>query len=238
MQPRPAVLVADGLDFYRTYLERVLTDGGFDVVTAGSCTAVRARLEEWEGRLDVALIDHALPGGGAAEILPPLRSQWSADVLPVLVLISTGPSVGSLELASLGVDGTLIKMAAPEHLAFRIRQLVAIPGSERRLSPRVTVDSPVCFDGDRLEGFGRLTDVSVGGLQIHTVGRLPQAGSLLQVSFVLPGDETVLTAAVRVLRTGRLRMAVTFDTLDQAARLAIQSHLARSLAESPSRRHV
>lgn len=77
-----SILVVDDDLMIRSYLEKVLTHDGHEVVTAENGEVALARIAERE--FDLALVDLKMPGLGGTDVLAALRVQ-SPDTVPIIL---------------------------------------------------------------------------------------------------------------------------------------------------------
>jgi two-component system nitrate/nitrite response regulator NarL len=127
---RTRILVADGLTVFRAAVHNVLArEHDFDVLEAASAPAVEALVGA--ERIDVALLDLALPPDGALPALELLRGAgaeviaWSFEPEAALVL----------EAIRAGASGYLAKDIAPQGL---VRSLRGVARGEAALSRELT----------------------------------------------------------------------------------------------------
>jgi DNA-binding response OmpR family regulator len=92
--PPPTILVVDDEQFIRTAFELYFETEGFQVLTAQDGETALRRLEEHKGRVDLIVLDLAMPGMHGLEVLRRIKDGDPA----VEVIIATG--CGSLEAAA------------------------------------------------------------------------------------------------------------------------------------------
>lgn len=128
------VLIGDDHRIVREGLKQVLADAPDVCVEAEAQTGPevldQVGLFGGKPRLDLVLLDIALPGLDGLEVLQRLRAQWPA--LPVLMLSTYPESQYAARCIKLGAGGYLNKSADPDRMLEAVR-LVA--GGGRYLSP-------------------------------------------------------------------------------------------------------
>jgi DNA-binding response OmpR family regulator len=98
---------------------------GFEVLHAGDVAGARAILASH--RLDAAILDLMVPGGGGYLVLETLRER--ADRIPVLIISARDRLDDRVEGLDRGADDYLVKPFAFTELAARVRALLRRPTS-------------------------------------------------------------------------------------------------------------
>lgn len=117
------LLVEDHMAF-RGALAFVLThEPDLEVVAqAGSVAEAREMLEgDLEGRLDVAVVDLALPDGDGRELIGELRR--SSPSISIVILSASIWAGSTDELVQEGADAVLEKVQSPSTIASEVRRL-------------------------------------------------------------------------------------------------------------------
>ena len=112
------VLIIDDDELVRQVTDLVLSNAGHDVTLAGD------GLEGWElfqrARVDLVLLDVAMPGLSGLELLKRLRRGSRRDTKVVMLTAKTDTATVA-EAKSLGVSGYLIKPFTPDTLLQRVK---------------------------------------------------------------------------------------------------------------------
>ncbi len=114
-----------------------LGQAGFEVDTAGSLAAGRARLAEQA--YDALVLDLMLPDGDGLQLCRELRAAGRTRQLPLLMLTARGEPTDRIVGLELGADDYLGKPFEPRELLARIKALL------RRASPQAADDDVLRF---------------------------------------------------------------------------------------------
>ena len=120
MTSKPIILVVDDDLPILVLMRSLLREFGFEAVTAEN--GAQALAEARARRPSVALIDRNMPGMTGDELIRTLRNEPGLDGLPILIL--SGESMSSAELAALGADGALLKPFDVTELIAQLRSYV------------------------------------------------------------------------------------------------------------------
>jgi DNA-binding NarL/FixJ family response regulator len=115
------VLIADDHAVVRRGLVQILEDEDDLVVAAKACTAGEVVGAIREHRVDVLVLDIAMPGGGGLEVLQQL--QGLRPDLPVLILSVYAEKQYAVRAVRAGAAGYLTKESIPEELVAAIRRV-------------------------------------------------------------------------------------------------------------------
>jgi DNA-binding NarL/FixJ family response regulator len=120
--PLKVMLVEDHTAFREAFAFVLASEQELEVIAqAGSLAEAREALDGGlEGRLDVALIDLALPDGDGTELIGELRR--SNPGIKVMVLSATIWPRRIDELLRVGVDAVLDKVESPTKIAREVRR--------------------------------------------------------------------------------------------------------------------
>ena len=156
---RESVLLVEDERETRSYLERQLTDDGFDVVAADR--GVRALELVERAAPDLVLLDVVLPDASGFELCRRLRQgepgrAWNRDV-PVIMVSERGDPVDRLRGFARGCDDYVVRPFVYEELVARMRAVLRrTSGNGRR--DRITVEE---IEIDRLSRMVRVAERSV-----------------------------------------------------------------------------
>lgn len=129
-----AVLVVEGEQAVRSFLEQQLTDDGFDVLSAERCGKALELLEA--ASPDLVLLDAVLPDASGFELCSRLRDgepgrSWNRDV-PVIIVSSRCDAVDRLRGFARGCDDYVAKPFVYEELVARMRAVLRRANGKRR----------------------------------------------------------------------------------------------------------
>jgi DNA-binding response OmpR family regulator len=159
-----ALLVAEPEPGARGFLERHLTEDGFDVVGTGAARELLALAER--AHPDLVLLNSALPDGSGLELCRRLREgepgrSWDRDV-PVILLGDDGTdALDRVRAFARGADDFVPKPFVYDELVARIRAVLrrtAPPLGDRLEAGEILVDRPtrrVSVDGERVQLAGK-----------------------------------------------------------------------------------
>jgi DNA-binding response OmpR family regulator len=114
-------LVVDADTTTRLRLRVLLRGEGFEVVEAATAADAATELDRLRDRLDLLVIDPALPDADGLEVLERLRA---ASEVPVLVLSGAESEARRVRALDLGADDVVLKPFLQGELAARVRALL------------------------------------------------------------------------------------------------------------------
>ncbi len=233
-QPRTILLIGfEPVEAARVAL--TLAEAGHRAHPAGSAHEAAAVLERVS--IDLTLVDLA---GAFAEVLGGIEAvRRGRPGTPLLAVgsVQTGAAMTDA-LRSLGLEGLIPRGASPQEMVFRVnRVLYAERLAASRVSPRVPVNIPACFDGIDGPAQGRVLNLSETGLFLAAEQCLPVNRSVT-VRFGLEAGADPITATCRVVWTNAggegqryfRGMGLQFLEMRPVSRAALQAFLARALA--------
>jgi uncharacterized protein (TIGR02266 family) len=120
-------------------------------------------------------------------------------------------------LAGLGVTAFISEHAAPAQILPALAPHLFPDNFNRRAGGRVPVAMPASFQAGATIAAARTHDLGRGGVAIRTLEPLP-LGTVLELTFRLPGSTRDITAAGRVAWSDRrVGMGVQFERLSAEA---------------------
>jgi two-component system response regulator AtoC len=125
--PRGTVLVVDDEARIRRLLEMALSDGGYDVLVAGSAEDAEALLGE--EAVDLVLTDLALPGRSGIEFLSDLRAR--GEEIPVILITAFGTVESAVQAMKLGAFDYVIKPFRTEEIEALVARALQLRRAER-----------------------------------------------------------------------------------------------------------
>lgn len=202
------VLLANGDEFTRSYLERILASA--PIASIDSVAAVDAALERLaDGDYDLLLLDPEMPDRSGLELLAALRADPRTARLPVVITTSAAQADTVRAALQLGVADYILKPFVEED----VRQRIARALPRRRLaaeSPRETIRILIAdADADFLEAARQALH---SDFDIATARTLPE---WIAKAARLKPDCAIVDPAV----FGR-RLSFCLNTLERACRPA------------------
>lgn len=117
---RPLVQIVEDDQAVATLIADVLHDRGYRTLVATTAHTALQQLDCLQP--DVLTLDLSLPGISGITLLKLLRAQWSADVLPIIV-VTAHPRLDPLVRAH--AQAVVLKPFDPDELAITIHKLLA-----------------------------------------------------------------------------------------------------------------
>ncbi|MFH1725971.1 MAG: ATPase, T2SS/T4P/T4SS family [Elusimicrobiota bacterium] len=122
------ILVVDDDKSYRVVVEDILTEHGYEVVTARN--GARGLIKALDQRPDLVLLDFNMPEMNGYEVVRELRSRDETRKIPI-VMLSGAVNIGYIQELRIDIDRFLVKPVSPEQLLETIAE--ALQAGSRRL---------------------------------------------------------------------------------------------------------
>lgn len=119
------ILVVDDDTAVRQFISSTLRDKGFTVLDVGSAKAALVLIAGRLGRIDLAVIDMAMPVMSGLDLAAELERQYSD--IKVLFISGFGESIAMECIARQSPKQVLVKPFSDEALARRVAQLLTEP---------------------------------------------------------------------------------------------------------------
>ena len=119
MNTQPIILVVEDEPLSRDMLERRLARRGFEVAAVSDGMSCLQWLEARP--CDLVLLDLSMPGMDGFEIIQKLRSKWSHDSLPIIVVSARVDSEDVVRALTFGANDYVVKPVNFRVLMARIR---------------------------------------------------------------------------------------------------------------------
>ena len=198
-----------GTALFRTNVERLRADGADEV-----------RRVAGQGRVDVVVVDSALPG--AAGVVGVLRQDPATRTTAIVALGRSEFGFGHLDLLEAGANA-ILPLPAGQDWDDRLMRLIHVPV---RKAARFPVD--LAIEGGLRGGVsftGRALDLSVHGLLLECRHPL-EVGEDLRFSFVLPGGEGGVQGTGTVVRVAPARLfGVELTHVEEDGRVRIKRYV-------------
>lgn len=210
------ILVAHQMPSVRDRFAAALAEARHASVGAATASDLRAVLADRSTRVDLALVDLGLANAPMELVADVQRS--GRRLIPVVVFAGSVTSADQVvALAALGVTAFINEHAATAQILPALAPHLFPDNFNRRSSTRVPASVPVSFQTGSLIAGARTQDFGRGGLAIRTLDPLP-LGTVLELTFRLPGSTKDVTAAGRVAWSDRrVGMGVQFERLSSEA---------------------
>jgi putative two-component system response regulator len=143
----PRILVVDDHPSIAGLMSQLLTQRGYDVVTA--VNAEQAEAEVRRQAPDLILSDVKMPGKSGYELCRELKSDPSTRLIPFVLITGLSDSTDKLQGIEAGADDFLNKPVLAEELTARVKSLLRVKEFTDELE---TADSVLCTLGLIVEG--------------------------------------------------------------------------------------
>lgn len=160
MNPRPSIVVVEDEQLSRDMLVRRLTSRAFDVVAFDGAADAIAHIDA--SRVDLVLIDNAMPGINGVDAVRLLRQKWSHDSLPIIVVSALVDSDDVVEALDAGANDYVVKpinfkvLLARMRTALRMKHNVSLLLEAER--QRVLMESLARAAATTAEPLGQMVD--------------------------------------------------------------------------------
>jgi CheY-like chemotaxis protein len=238
-RPRRRILVVEGEAFSGRLLASILGRWNFEVVTVSAGDAAGESVARLD-RVDLAIA--ALPGSGSgsAVLLATLRGMPALEGVPVLAIAR--PEAGLVDFDKLrehGVVGVVSSDMSPEHMAFRVGQILPLGSIQERRHVRVPADFDVELEANGELTLQRAENLSVGGLRLRS--KIPlEVNATVGLRFRLPlHPAEVIAAEARIIhcqpvaaRDGSYAVGLFFRSMPARGRTLVELEIVRMLTGS------
>jgi putative two-component system response regulator len=143
----PRILVVDDHPSIAGLMSQLLTQRGYDVVTAADSEQAEAEVRRQAP--DLILSDVKMPGKSGYELCRALKSNPATRLIPVVLITGLTDSTDKLQGIEAGADDFLNKPVLAEELTARVKSLLRVKEFTDELE---TADSVLCTLGLIVEG--------------------------------------------------------------------------------------
>lgn len=160
MNDHPKIVVVEDEQLSREMLVRRLSSRAFEVVSFESAADAIAYIAD--NRVDLVLIDNAMPGITGVDAVRLLRQKWSHDSLPIIVVSALVDSDDVVEALDAGANDYVVKpinfkvLLARVRTALRMRHNVGLLVEAER--QRVMMESLARAAATTAEPLGKMVD--------------------------------------------------------------------------------
>lgn len=110
------ILVVDDEEAVRRFLQRILEDAGYDVITAANGQKALDKVSQFD--IDLVLLDIKMPGIDGFEVLERIRQHSN---IPVIMVSALGEVASTESSLGLGADDYVTKPFSTRELLARIQ---------------------------------------------------------------------------------------------------------------------
>jgi putative two-component system response regulator len=158
LRQAPRILVVDDHPTIAGLMSQLLTQRGYDVVTAEN--AEQAAAEVRRHAPDLILSDVRMPGRSGYELCRELKSDPATRLIPFVLITGLTDSADKLHGIEAGADDFLNKPVLAEELTARVKSLLRVKEFTDELE---TADSVLCTLGLIVEGRDPYTEGIASG---------------------------------------------------------------------------
>ncbi len=194
------ILLADNSDVFRTMCSNALTKAGFETIFARDGKETIQQLSSNASKIDLMILDIEIPQINGLKVLEWVKENHLERTLPVLVI--TEPyEFGNVmtNLKHLGAAGLATRSITPDHLIYRVNDLLLNEGPSKRIAKRVPATIPVDFRSGDKAAAGFILNISETGLFINYTSENLKTEDILHLTFPLPSDDDVIEAEGKVV---------------------------------------
>lgn len=128
MSEKKRIVVADDTAFFRAMLSDMLTEAGYEVITATDGEDAFVKIKSELPNLDLVLLDMLMPKMDGFKLIEELKKDSLGEGLPILALSGVFKSDEDRQhMKSLGITGYIDKDTPPEQILNRVNMLLAPP---------------------------------------------------------------------------------------------------------------
>ena len=210
-------------------LSRVLEDLGIEVESYSDPNSARARIDEQSFN---AVIVDCVDEPAAADFITYARKTSRNQSTVIVVMVNGGDTVS--DIFAKGADFALYKPISRERAAHSIRAARGLIRHERRIQPRIPVQSRASIaHAGKEDAPATLVDLNEGGLGVRAEDRLPPSCKVY-FQFSLPHNDSVVRLAGEVMwQDASGRVGIRFAQIPQGSRKVLQAWVqANSSAET------
>jgi CheY-like chemotaxis protein len=178
-------------------------------------------------RVDLIFLDLAMPGLDGVEVTRHIRADPDLRDVSIVMVADDARETTRARALKAGANDFIARPIQLSDIQLRIQRLVAVAARKptKLLAQVAAQGGPASF-------IGRIVNVSTSGLLLETDGEV-DLGRDLAVTFSLPGIDTRVHAAARVVRRapgqGAARWGLRFTNLDDAGRRALREYVDRPM---------
>jgi two-component system, NtrC family, sensor histidine kinase HydH len=207
----PSVLVVDDNADLADNLAEVLSEAGYAVRCAGSCTEALRRAED--GGFDVALVDLHLPDGDGTSLAPRLKEH--APDGQVILLTGFASLESAVQAVRAGASAYLVKPCAMEDVLLAVEQAmrqVRLHAEKRELARRARTAEKLAAVGTMTAGLSHeiRNPLNAAALQLNLLER--------RLARLAPGDQAPLREPLDLVKGELKRLDHILDDFLEFAR--------------------
>jgi len=237
------ILVADDTLPMRIMLQDVLTEAGYDVITAADGEEAWNIVQAQGNDIDLLILDLLMPRMTGFEVLEKIKSGGNPFDLKSLVVTGIFKSEKEIKrMKDLGASGYLTKTALIDEILFRVNQVFHMGMENTRRFQRLFMSLPVEYrrNGSVYSNFS--SNFSAGGVFIRTIDPLEETKEI-ELSFQVPEIDLDVKALGRVVWTNEYEtnrrksslpgMGIEFLELDAKIQSALDIFVNERLVDEP-----
>ena len=226
------ILLLDPVTLFLRLEETILSRRDWRIHAVRTAEQALAILES--EHVDLVVMDHVLPDATGDDFIRGIRANPRTRATGILVLTARGAQAAVDRCLEAGANGVLFKPVTRQDLCMRAEDLLYVSARRHvRTMVRLKVDAT----GGSGPMFGNSVNVSAGGMLLESSQPLAK-GEMLELRFVLPGDERPVVARARVVREAdatdpdRQATGLSFEGMTDDDRARIEAFVAATRNEA------
>ncbi len=194
------ILLAANDDVFKSMCNETLTKAGFETIVARGEKNTIQHLSSNDVKIDLIILDIETPQINGLKILEWVKENHLERTLPVLVITESYESGNVMaNLKHLGAAGLSTRSITPDHLIYRVNNLLLNEGSLKRIAQRVPATIRVDFRSGDTDAAGFILNISETGLFINYTSENLKTEDTLNLTFPLPSDDNAIEAEGKVV---------------------------------------
>ncbi len=203
MSPPKKILLADDTYPIRIMLEEILTDAGYQVITAEDGEQAWRYLSDPRNKIDLLILDLLMPKMNGFEVLRKIQQELGGKKFPILIISGVFKTPKEISrLRQMGADGFLTKGSVIDEILYRVNVFFCKVPSKKRRHPRVFCNFPVEYSYNSHRHSSYITTLSLGGCFVRTLKPAPE-GERIIVRIIIPELKKEVSASGRVAWVNR-----------------------------------
>jgi CheY-like chemotaxis protein len=179
---------------------------------------------------DLIFLDYAMPGLDGEEVARRIRADPALRDVSIVMVADDARETTRMRAIAAGANDFLSRPIQLAEIHTRIQRLVDV-AARKPTKLLAQVEAP----GGPVSFIGRIVNLSTSGLLLETDAEV-DLGRDLALTFSLPGTETRVRAAARVVRrapgTGSAKWGLRFTNVDEAGRRALREYVDRPVTSA------
>jgi len=197
------ILIADDTYPIRIMLEEILTDAGYQVITAEDGEQAWRYLSDPKNKIDLLILDLLMPKLSGFEVLKKIQTELGGKKFPILVISGVFKNPKEIaKIRQMGADGFLTKSVVVDEILYRVNAFFCPAPKKQRRYPRVFCNFPVEYQYNGSRHSSYITTLSLGGCFVRTLKPAPE-GQRIIIKIMIPELRKEVSASGKVVWVNR-----------------------------------